>query len=477
MPYRHQFVPPEGPLNAAIALVGAYPGMEELKRGRPFVGKAGRELDGYLERHGLRRDQLYITNLIKTPVGDVDEDELDPDSVMVRDARAELLKELRTVQPGLIMTLGSLPTRVMGIDEPLEACHGLLHEGAAHWLLPAYNPAAGIRRTDLMLRIERDFEALNAGNRIIMEPDAFVFDSDSELRLLPKDQSPNPFYCHLSDPGMAHYVLDQCYSTDPRPGAIFIDTEGSVAEPWSLQFTMAPGEGYLILAADTVAVGVFAEWMHHRRRNGMRVVLHNALHDIAVLRAMGITIEGVMEDQGFIDTMVMAYHLCDEPQGLKALAYRHCGMKMREYAELVQPAQNRLAQTYLEAVYQTAWPAVQPETVWRNGKQAQTKPWQIKRHAENILANYHGMKVKELRDTPQWGEPGNDAVDMAKRWGNVDEAKRAVVEQSMGPMPEAGLEHIDFDDALNYACRDADALCRVYGKLKVKYEEVLGATT
>lgn len=455
MPYRHQFVPPEGPLNAAIALVGAYPGMEELRRGRPFVGKAGRELDGYLERHGLRRDQLYITNLIKTPVGDVDEDELDPNSAMVRDAKAELLKEMRTVQPAIIMTLGSLPTRVMGIDEPLEACHGLLHPSGDIWILPAYNPAAGIRRTDLMLRIERDFQALG-----------------DEEPVLPSDQHPQPFYGYLSDPGMAHYFLDKCYSTDPRPEAIFIDTEGSSADPWSLQFTMAPGEGSLILAANTATVGVFAEWLHHRRRDGIRVVLHNALHDIAVLRAMGITIEGAMEDQGFIDTMVMAYHLCDEPQGLKALAYRHCGMRMREYAEVVKPAQNRLAQTYLEAVYQTAWPAVEPETVWRNGKQAQTKPWQIKRHAENILANYHGMKVKELRDNPRWGEPGNDAVNMAERWGNVDEAKRAVVEQSMGPMPEAGLEHIDFNTALDYACRDADALCRVYGKLKAKYEEV-----
>jgi len=68
-----RIVPPSGPLTAKIALIGEAPGREEDEQGKPFVGKAGRKLDTFLGEHGLLREELYITNVIKErpPANDV----------------------------------------------------------------------------------------------------------------------------------------------------------------------------------------------------------------------------------------------------------------------------------------------------------------------------------------------------------------------------------------------------------------------
>ena len=55
----------EGDENAKVMLVGEAPGGEEEKQGRPFVGKAGKNLDEFIELAGLLRSELYITNVVK----------------------------------------------------------------------------------------------------------------------------------------------------------------------------------------------------------------------------------------------------------------------------------------------------------------------------------------------------------------------------------------------------------------------------
>lgn len=59
------FVPGVGPLSARIALVGEAPGAQEDKQGKPFVGPAGQELDRVLDLNLLRRDRIYVTNVVK----------------------------------------------------------------------------------------------------------------------------------------------------------------------------------------------------------------------------------------------------------------------------------------------------------------------------------------------------------------------------------------------------------------------------
>lgn len=58
-------VPGEGPTNATVMLVGQNPGTEEDETGRPFVGRAGKFLTKILAQNGIKREDLYITNIVK----------------------------------------------------------------------------------------------------------------------------------------------------------------------------------------------------------------------------------------------------------------------------------------------------------------------------------------------------------------------------------------------------------------------------
>ncbi len=58
-------VPGEGPQNARLMLVGQNPGAEEDKKGKPFVGRAGKFLNKVLAQNGLNREEIFITNIVK----------------------------------------------------------------------------------------------------------------------------------------------------------------------------------------------------------------------------------------------------------------------------------------------------------------------------------------------------------------------------------------------------------------------------
>ena len=58
-------VPGEGPLNAKVMLVGQNPGADEDETGRPFVGRAGKFLTKVLAENGIKREDVFITNIVK----------------------------------------------------------------------------------------------------------------------------------------------------------------------------------------------------------------------------------------------------------------------------------------------------------------------------------------------------------------------------------------------------------------------------
>ena len=58
-------VPGEGPLNAKVMLVGQNPGTDEDETGRPFVGRAGKFLTKVLAENGIKREDVFITNIVK----------------------------------------------------------------------------------------------------------------------------------------------------------------------------------------------------------------------------------------------------------------------------------------------------------------------------------------------------------------------------------------------------------------------------
>ena len=108
---RTQVVFGEGPLNAALFIVGEAPGFNEDKEGKPFQGASGMLLDRLLESLGLGRERVYLTTLNKCrPPGSPPRS---PKPSEVSSCRPYLVAQLEAVDPKVVVALGDLPSRVL----------------------------------------------------------------------------------------------------------------------------------------------------------------------------------------------------------------------------------------------------------------------------------------------------------------------------------------------------------------------------
>ncbi len=139
---RTQAVTGEGPCPAEVMLVGEAPGREEDLEGRPFVGAAGKLLDKMLAAIGLKREELYITNVVKCrPPGN-----RTPEREEIEACRPYLARQVRLVKPRAILALGSVAARSLLLsDEPLSRLRGRAHELEGIPVVPTYHPAYLLR--------------------------------------------------------------------------------------------------------------------------------------------------------------------------------------------------------------------------------------------------------------------------------------------------------------------------------------------
>lgn len=105
----------EGPQNPKLMLIGEAPGEQESLQGRPFVGKAGKNLDHFLELAGLAREEIYISNVVKirpTKTGSTGRlSNRPPTKEEIAFFRPWLMAEIARVNPGVIATLATCPCR------------------------------------------------------------------------------------------------------------------------------------------------------------------------------------------------------------------------------------------------------------------------------------------------------------------------------------------------------------------------------
>jgi DNA polymerase len=146
-------VPGEGSPNAEIFFIGEGPGFHEDQQGRPFVGAAGQLLTDMLSEIGLRREEVFITNVVRCrPPGN--RDPL-PDELSACDEYT--LRQIEALQPKLIVTLGRYSMARFFGPGSMRDLHGRTKQWNGATCLALYHPAAVLRtNTPEMRRIYAD---------------------------------------------------------------------------------------------------------------------------------------------------------------------------------------------------------------------------------------------------------------------------------------------------------------------------------
>jgi len=139
---RKKAVPGEGPANAEVMFIGEGPGFYENEQGRPFVGAAGKFLDELLQRAGLKRETVFITNVVKCrPPGN-----RTPEPEETTACFPYLRRQIELIRPKLIVALGKPAAEtLLGAEVKVGAARGRLFDYRGIPLIVTSHPASLLR--------------------------------------------------------------------------------------------------------------------------------------------------------------------------------------------------------------------------------------------------------------------------------------------------------------------------------------------
>ncbi len=153
---RKNAVPGEGPEDADIVFIGEGPGFHEDQQGRPFVGAAGQFLDELLESIGLRREDVYICNVIKCrPPGN-----RDPLPEEVEACQPHLDRQIEIIAPRMIVTLGRFSMERYFPGAKISQIHGQARKLQGIIYYPMYHPAAALHQPRWRPVVEEDMSRI-----------------------------------------------------------------------------------------------------------------------------------------------------------------------------------------------------------------------------------------------------------------------------------------------------------------------------
>lgn len=155
----------DGNPNADIVFVGEAPGRQEDEQGLPFVGASGKFLSEMLTSIHLKREQVYITNIVKyRPPNN-----RDPEPGEKADFWPYLLRQIQVINPLIVVTLGRHPMTMFLPKAKISEVHGqpkrisISNTSKDAWplvILPLYHPAAAMYNGSLRTTLQQDFNQI-----------------------------------------------------------------------------------------------------------------------------------------------------------------------------------------------------------------------------------------------------------------------------------------------------------------------------
>jgi uracil-DNA glycosylase len=151
----------EGDPDADLLFVGEAPGYHEDQQGRPFVGAAGKLLDELLASIGLRREQVYIANVLKSRPPN----NRDPRPEEIAACQPYLWRQIELIEPLVVCTLGNFATKLLSGDPAgITRVHGrprpTVIAGRELFLFPIFHPAAALYTPSMLATLKEDVARL-----------------------------------------------------------------------------------------------------------------------------------------------------------------------------------------------------------------------------------------------------------------------------------------------------------------------------
>lgn len=163
----------EGDVDCDVLFIGEAPGFNEDRERRPFVGRGGQLLNQMIESIGWKREQVYITNIVKRRPPD-NRDPLPPE---IEAYKPYLTRQIAIIDPRVIATLGRFSMNYFLPDAKITRDHGRVILTQGKIIFPLFHPAAALRSPEMMQAFREDFKKLpdvvaNGGHVEIILPSA-----------------------------------------------------------------------------------------------------------------------------------------------------------------------------------------------------------------------------------------------------------------------------------------------------------------
>lgn len=161
---RTHIVPGVGNSHAKVMFIGEAPGRNEDLKGEPFVGAAGNLLNQMLERAGLKREDIYIANILKCRPPN----NRDPRPEEIEVCTPWLREQVKAVHPQVLVTLGNFATKfILQTTTGITRLRGNVHVTGPFRVIPMFHPAAAIYDRSKITILEQDFDLL----KLLLETD------------------------------------------------------------------------------------------------------------------------------------------------------------------------------------------------------------------------------------------------------------------------------------------------------------------
>jgi len=434
---RSRIVWGRGAPNAPFAFYGEAPGFYENRKGRPWIGTAGTETRHLLVSNGINpHTDVFWSNMVKCWPG---EHNPDPTWDQISTCLHHVLLELETINPSIIISMGRFATEFfLGQQLPMERVNGIPFYTDYGIVVPIYHTAWGLRNPDDMVKVQYGFGALKA-----------VYEGKLEPRILEEKPVEGRYWeAKGRDSGYGDILCGV-------PDTIAIDTEWAAGGPFCLTLTSTPHQAIMIKTESTNPLQSLNSYANNVS-TCKEIIIHNAPYDLPVLAKMGIRIP----TSKLRDSMVAAYLLQSEPQGLKDLGWRHLGVDMEDYPDVVRPYRFDKAVKYLSGITEYEWPDPEPILEWKKGEDNEPAPHV--RQPQNITRLVSNI----LRDVE---DPGKN-VDPYMRWDKIRKDKGRsdipLIEHNCGILYDGDLSDVPPDIALQYACTDSDVTFQIWPYLR-----------